>query len=145
MAKDDKKFRPALFVQSIHQMENRDPDYEYKFVIHTYRHDVNRVKRYMDAGWEIVDSTEVATDDRSHTPNSKEEKLRPQPVTVTTKDGHQQVLMRCLRTKRAENEAAKKARFDADHERVLKQQGGKVTKRGNEIITHAAEINENNI
>src|SRR3990167_7306831 len=99
-----KQFRPSLFTQNIHQVENYDPAYDYKNVIFTYRHDPGRVDRYMDAGWEIVETTEPTIDDRAFTPNSKEKKLRPQPCITKTSDKHEQVLMRVLRTRRTQNQ-----------------------------------------
>lgn len=145
--KDDLRlqFRPKLFVQNIHQLESYDPNYEYKHVIFTYRHDPGRVQRYLEAGWEIVETTETTVDDRSFTPNSKDEKLRPQPMITNTKDGHQQVLLRCTKDRRQENELRKKEENDRLSEANTKRKGGEVIRRGNEIITKDAEINENNI
>lgn len=140
-----KLFRPKLFVQNIHQLEDYDPNYEYKNVIFTYRHDPGRVQRYLENGWEIVESTETDVDDRSFTPNSKEDNLRPQPVTSTTKDGYEQVLMRCLKSRRAENEKAKLEERKRQMEVQIARRGGKVERRGNEIITREAEINETNV
>ena len=145
--KDDlrNQFRPKLFVQNIHQLENYDPNYEYKNVIFTYRHDPGRVQRYLENGWEIVESTETPVDDRSFTPNSKEDKLRPQAVTSTTRDGQEQVLMRCLKERRIKNEAQKKQDREYALEQQTKRRGGKIERRGNEIITREAEINENSV
>lgn len=138
-------FRPKLFVQNIHQLESYDPNYEYKNVIFTYRHDPGRVQRYLEAGWEIVESTEKTVDDRSFTPNSKEDKLRPEPVTSTTRDGHEQVLMRCLKTQRDENERKKSEHNQMVMDQQSERRGASVERRGNEIITREAEINESNI
>lgn len=145
--KDDlrNKFRPRLFVQNIHQLENYDPAYEYKNVIFTYRHDPGRVQRYLENGWEIVESTEHTVDDRSFTPNSKEDNLRPQPVTSTTRDGLEQVLMRCLKTRREDNEAKKRQTREDLMDQQARRRGGRIERKGNEIITREAEINENNV
>lgn len=140
-----KQFRPAMFIQNIHQVEERDPNYEYRNVIFTYRTDPNRVQRFLDQGWEVVESTEQLQDDRDFTPNSKDEKLRPQPIITRTKCGNEQVLLRCLKTRREENELKKKKARDDAQLNALRQRGANVTQRGGETIVTDAEINENNI
>lgn len=137
------QFRPKLFVQNIHQVENYDPTFDYKNVIFTYRHDPGRVDRYMDLGWEIVETTETTQDDRSFTPNSKDKKLRMQPCVTTTTDGHEQVLMRILKTKRAQNQLDKKLENERLRSRQSQRRGEKIEKRGNEIITTGTELDEN--
>ena len=89
-----KQFRPSLDVHDIHQVMDQDPAYRYKYVIMERKHERNRVRKYLDAGWEIVETTKSSKDDRSFTPNSKDEKLRPQMDIVTTSCGQDQVLMR---------------------------------------------------
>lgn len=144
MSKEDlrKQFRPKLFTQNIHQVENYDPAYEYKNVIFTYKHDPGRVDRYLDNGWEIVETTEPTIDDRSFVPNSKEKKVRPQPCITNTTDGHEQVLMRCLKTRRAENEKNKKQTAEMLRLREAQRRGDKIEKKGNEIITTGAELSD---
>jgi hypothetical protein len=139
------QFRPSLFVQNIHQVENYDPAYEYKNVIFTYKHDPGRVSRYLEAGWEIVETTENLRDDRSFSPKSKEDKIRPQPCVTKTTDKHEQVLMRILRTKRAENELEKRNMREQLSLREAKKRGDKIEKRGNEVITKGAELTEKEI
>ena len=143
--KTKETFRPALFVQDIHQVVDQDPAFEYKNVITNFRHETNRVQRYLDAGWEIVMTTTPSKDDRAFTPNSKDEKLRPQEYRTTTRDGQTQILMRCLRTVRAENEKAKKQYNDDMALAVNKRRGAETVVKGNEVITREAEINENNV
>ncbi len=135
------QFRPTLFTQNIHQVENYDPAYDYKNVIFTYRHDPGRVDRYLQGGWEIVETTEPTIDDRSFTPNSKEEKLRPQPCITKTSDKHEQVLMRCLRTRHEQNQMDRKLEGDRLRMREAQRRGDKIVKRGNEVITTGAELN----
>lgn len=139
------QFRPTLFVQNIHQVENYDPAYEYKNVIFTYKHDPGRVARYLDAGWEIVETTENLRDDRSFSPKSKEDKLRPQPCVTKTTDKHEQVLMRILSTKRAENELEKRKIRERLSLREALKRGDQIEKRGNEVITKGAELTEKEI
>lgn len=143
--KDDlrEQFRPTLFTQNIHQLENFDPAYVYKYVIFTYRHDPGRVSRYLDNGWEIVETTAVSRDDRSFTPNSKEEKLRPQPNIVKTRDKHEQVLMRCLKKRHEQNQLDKAKKSEELRLKEALRRGDKVVRRGNEIITKGAELSEN--
>lgn len=136
------QFRPTLFTQNIHQVENYDPAYLYKNVIFTYRHDPSRVDRYLDAGWEIVETTTPTRDDRSFTPNSKEEKLRPQPCITKTTDKHEQVLMRCLKSRWDQNQIDKKKEREMLRLREAQRRGDKITKRGNEVITSGAELTE---
>lgn len=136
------QFRPTLFVQNIHQVENYDPAYEYKYVIFTYRHDPGRVNRYLDKGWEIVETTEPTRDDRAFTPNSKESKLRPQPCIVKTMDKHEQVLMRCLKTRADQNRLDAKAEREHMRLRESQRRGDKIVKRGNEVITTGAELSD---
>lgn len=143
MAKDlRKQFRPSLFTQNIHQVENYDSAYDYKNVIFTYKHDPGRIDRYFNMGWEIVETTEQLRDDRSFTPNSKnDEKIRPQPVITKTSDKHEQVLMRILRTKRDENMHQRKDQHDRALLSEAQRRGDKIVKRGNEVITTGSELN----
>lgn len=134
------QFRPTLFTQNIHQVENYDPAYEYKNVIFTYKHDPGRVSRYLDSGWEIVETTKPLRDDRDFKPNSKEEKLRPQPCITKTTDKHEQVLMRVLRTRRAQNQLDKRNTRVQLQQREAQRRGEKVVKRGNEVITKGSEL-----
>ncbi len=137
-------FRPNLFVKSIHQVENRDPAFEYKNVIYTYKHDPNRVSRYLDAGWEVVESTEQLEDDRDFSPKDTKEKLRPQPVRSKTRCKNEQVLMRILKTRRAENQLNDKKARDELSARQSRQRGETVThKKGNEIHTQGSTLNIN--
>lgn len=135
------KFRPSASVKDINQAGNRDPAYEYKNVIHTYKHDPNRIVRYLDMGWEYVEDTETLVDDRDFAPNSKAKKLRPQLITSKTTDKHEQVLMRILRTKRAENqENAKKARENSQQREAVRN-GDTVVQEGNNVTITGKELN----
>lgn len=136
------QFRPTLFTQNIHQVDNYDEAYDYKNVIFTYKHDPGRVARYLDAGWEIVETTSPTRDDRSFTPNSKEEKLRPQACVTKTTDKHEQVLLRILRTQRDQNEKDKKTTRELLSLREAQRRGDKIVKRGNEVITKGSELND---
>jgi hypothetical protein len=136
------RFRPTLFNQNIHQLESYDPAFEYRNVIFTYRHDPANVETHLNKGWEIVETVLPTVDDRSFTPNSKEKKLRPQPCITKTMDKHEQVLMRILKTRRAQNaidENEKRFKFRLQD---AKRRGDKMVKRGSEIITKGAELNE---
>lgn len=136
------RFRPTLFTQNINQVDNYDPAYDYKNVIFTYKHDPGRVSRYLDKGWEVVETTEPSVDDRSFTPNSKEKKLRPQPCLTKTTDKHEQVLMRVLKTMRAENQLDAKKGREAMLQRESDRKGEKTVKRGNEVITTGVELSD---
>lgn len=136
------QFRPTLFTQNIHQVDNYDPAYDYKNVIFTYKHDPGRVARYLDAGWEIVETTAPTRDDRAFTPNSKEEKLRPQPCITKTTDKQEQVLLRILKTLRAQNELDKKHTREQLRLKDAQRRGDKIIRRGNEVITKGAELND---
>jgi len=138
------QFRPNLFIQNIHELESYDPNYEYKNVINTYKHDPGRIIRYLDKGWELVESTEKLVDDRAFTPNSKEDSLRSQLVKSKTKCGHEQFLLRCHKDRRAQNEKAKKEQRDELFEQATRKRGGKIERRGNEVRISEMEINENN-
>lgn len=139
-----KQFRPELDVNDILQWIDQDPDYEYKNVIMDYKTEgARRIERYMDAGWEPVESTETLKDDRSFTANSKEKKLRPQFCISTTSDGHKQLLMRIHKETRAQNEIKKKEMRDALHARQSKQRGESIVREGNKVtIRGAEEFNE---
>jgi hypothetical protein len=134
-------FRPNLFVRNIHQVVDRDPAYEYKNVIFTYKHDPARVSRYLDRGWEVVETTEHLSDDRDFSPKDTKEKLRPQPCITKTRDKHEQVLMRILATKRKENQLADKEARDNIQLRQSQQRGETTSRKGNEIITRGSELN----
>jgi hypothetical protein len=141
-----KQFRPELDVNDILQWVDQDPAYEYKNVIMDYKGEgAKRVERYIDAGWEPMETTESLKDDRAFTANSKESKLRPQFCISTTSDGHKQILMRIHKEQRARNELQKKADRELLRLREAQRRGDKITRRGNEIITTGAEINENEI
>lgn len=142
MSKEDLRaqFRPTLFTQNIHQVEDYDPAYEYKNVIFTYRHDPSRVDRYVKEGWEVVETTAPLRDDRSFSPSEKKEKIRPQPCITKTRDKHEQVLMRILKTKRAENQLRNKDERERLSLRDSQKRGEKVIKRGNEVITTGTEL-----
>lgn len=136
------RFRPTLFTQNIHQVENYDAAFAYKNVIFTYKHDPSRVDRYLEAGWEIVETTDQLKDDRSFAPNSKEKKLRPQPCVTKTTDKHEQVLMRILRTKRDQNELDKKSNRELLRLRESQRRGEKIIRKGNEVITKGSELSD---
>ncbi len=136
-------FRPNLRVRNINQVIDRDPAFEYKNVIFTYKHDPSRVNRYEEAGWEIVMTTEPLDDDRDFTPTDKREKIRPQECITKTRDKHEQVLMRILKTARAENQLKAKAEREALSARQSQSRGEQVTRKGNEVITRGSEININ--
>lgn len=135
------KFRPIPHVEDIHQAKNRDEAFMYKNVITTYKTDPNRVLRYLEAGWEVVETTEPNKDDRLFTPNSKEEKLRPQMCVETTSDGHDQILMRILKSVWEKNQTDKKEQRDQLIFREAQRRGDKIVKRGNEVITTGSELN----
>lgn len=136
-----KQFRPELGVNDILQWVEQDDAYEYKNVIMDYKGEgPRRVERYIDAGWEPVETTETLKDDRSFTANSKEEKLRPQFCISTTSDGHKQILMRIHKETRAQNELKKQEMRDMLRTQESKRRGEKVIKRGNEVITTGAEL-----
>jgi hypothetical protein len=136
-----KHFRPELDVNDILQWVDQDPAYQYKNVIMDYKIEgPKRVERYMDAGWEPVETTGVLKDDRSFTANSKEGKLRPQYCISTTSDGHKQILMRILKTKHAENQLQKKQERDDLSLRNSRRDGETITRKGNEVITRGSEI-----
>jgi hypothetical protein len=136
-------FRPNLFVKNINQVVDRDPAFEYKNVIFTYKHDPNRVSRYLEAGWEVVETTEPLADDRDFSPKDTKEKLRPQPCVTKTRDKHEQVLMRVLKSVRAENQMKGKKEREALSARQSQQRGETVTRKGDEIFTKGSELNIN--
>lgn len=136
-------FRPNLFVKNINQVIERDPAHEYKNVIFTYKHDPSRVSRYMDLGWEVVETTERLEDDRDFSPKDTKEKIRPQPCITKTRDKHEQVLMRILKTQRAENTLKSKKERERLSARQSQLRGETVTRNGNEIFTKGSELNIN--
>ena len=136
------KFRPVLKVQEILQAQHRDPAFRYKNVIITYNEGENRVQRYLSRGWEIVETTESSKDDRSFTPNSKKETIRPQMRVETTTDGHDQILMRILWTLNEENILKDKQDREQLRLREAQRRGDKIVRRGNEVITKGAELND---
>ncbi len=136
-------FRSNLFVKHIQQVIDRDPAFEYKNVIFTYKHDPNKISRYLDKGWEIVETTAPLLDDRDFTPTEKKEKLRPQPCITKTRCKNEQVLMRILATKRAQNQLNDKEERDELRARQSRQRGETVTRKGNEITTTGSVININ--
>lgn len=137
-----KQFRPELDVNDILQWVDQDPAYQYKNVIMDYKIEgPKRVERYLDAGWEIVETTENLKDDRSFTANSKkEEKLRPQACISTTSCGHKQILMRILKTRHVENQLKKKQDRDNLSLQNSRKNGETVTRKGNEVITRGSEV-----
>jgi len=139
-AKFRKQFRPELDVYDILQWVDQDPAYTYKNVIMDYAEGPKRIERYIDAGWEPIETTEALKDDRAFTANSKESKLRPSFCISTTKDDHKQILMRILKTTHAENQLKKKQAREDLSARNSQRNGETVTRKGNEIITRGSEI-----
>lgn len=137
------KFRPNLFVKNIHQVVDRDPAYDYKNVIFTYKHDPQRVSRYLEAGWEVVETTEPLADDRDFSIKDTKEKLRPQPCISKTRDKHEQVLMRVLKTTRAESQLKQKREREELRLRQSRQSGETVTRNGNEVFTKGSDLRIN--
>lgn len=135
------QFRPVITVQDIHQTSDQDSAFMYKNVIMTFKHDPDRVQRYLKAGWEIVETTEPNKDDRSFTPATKEKKLRPQMLVETTTDGHDQILMKILKTTWEQNQMDKKGDRELARLREAQRRGDKIEKRGNEVITTGSELN----
>lgn len=133
-------FRPVIQVKDILQAQHRDPAYRYKNVIITYKEGENRVQRYLNRGWEIVESTLPSKDDRSFTPNSKKETLRPQMRVETTTDGHDQILMRILWSINDKNILEDKKNREELRLREALRRGDKIVKRGNEVITRGSEL-----
>ena len=138
-------FRPVPYIQEIHQAQDREPGYMYKNVIITYKNDPNRAQRYLQNGWEIVETVDSNKDDRSFTPNAKKEKIRPQMLVETTTDGHEQILMRILESKWSGSQVDKKQSREQLRLQDAKRRGDKIMKRGNEIVTTGAEVNEQTI
>lgn len=136
-------FRPNLFVRNINQVVDKDPAYEYKNVIFTYKHDPSRISRYLEAGWEVVETTERLEDDRDFSPKDTKEKIRPQPCITKTRDKHEQVLMRILKTQRADNNVKAKKEREALSARQSQLRGETTTRTGNEIVTKGSELNIN--
>jgi hypothetical protein len=136
-----KQFRPELDVADILQWVDQDPAYQYKNVIMDYKGEgAKRVERYIDAGWELVESTETLKDDRSFTANSKESKLRPNYCISTTSDGHKQVLMRIHKEQYAKNQLNKKQARDDLSIQNSRRNGETITRKGNEVITRGSEV-----
>ena len=136
------QFRPVIQIEDIHQAQNREAGYTYKNIIMTYQRDPSRVQRYLQAGWEIVEDTSPNKDDRSFTPNSKKETLRPQMRVETTTDGHEQILMRILTSKWEQNQIDKKNGRELARAKEAQRRGDRVVRRGNEVITTGIEVNE---
>lgn len=136
------QFRPVPYVQEIHQVQDRDPAFTYKNVIISYKTDPQRVTKYLQQGWEIVEATAPNKDDRSFTPNSKEAKLRPQMCVETTTDGHEQILMRILKTTWDKNQLDKKSNREQLRLQEAKRRGEKIVRRGNEVITKGTELSD---
>jgi hypothetical protein len=136
-----KQFRPELDVNDILQWVDQDPAYHYKNVIMDYKTEgAKRIERYIDAGWEPIETTGVLKDDRVFTANSKESKLRPDFCISTTSCGHKQILMRILKTQFDENQLKKKQARENLSMQNSRKNGETITRKGNEIITRGSEV-----
>jgi len=136
-----KQFRPELDVNDILQWVDQDPAYHYKNVIMDYKTEgAKRIERYIDAGWEPIETTGVLKDDRVFTANSKESKLRPDFCISTTSCGHKQILMRILKTQFDENQLKKKQARENLSLQNSRKNGETITRKGNEIITRGSEV-----
>lgn len=133
-------FRPNLFVRSIQQAVDRDPAYRYKNVIFTYKHDPARVSRYLDRGWEVVNTTEPLEDDRDFSIKDTKEKIRPQPCISKTKDKQEQVLMRILWTLDEQNRNKDNKDRAMLQLRQSQSRGEKVTRTGDEVIIQGSDL-----
>lgn len=127
------KFRNSVNVKEVFSVEDQNPDYDYKYVDLNFIEGSKRAERYMDNNWEVVYSKEKPKDDRASAAHQdgKDTDLRTSPVTITTKGGHTQVLMRIKKTDRQANalaNAAKdKAHYEASTKRKIVQKGTSVT------------------
>lgn len=109
-----KQFRNESTRDPVARLQLDYTKYEYKRIITSYDKDPNRVERYEQAGWEIM---------------IEEREGRHAPITGTLpKSGHRFVLMRCLKTRREQNELDKDAR---DKAAVLRSTRREVRKEGN--------------
>lgn len=137
-------FRPKYVVDDVARITKDDATYAYKLVIYNYKHLPMNVPLHEARGYEIVYSTEHIEDDRKFSANrgKDEEALRPRPVTQSTNDGYDQVLMRIpkeLEKTNAKNNALKRA---ADHKRANKKR--KVSREANTVSINDGEIDFNN-
>lgn len=138
-----KQFRPELGVDDILQWMDQEPGYQYKNVrLDMKGEGPRRIERYIDMGWEPVESTESLKDDRSFAPNSKDKKLRPSFCISTTTDGHKQMLMRIPIKQYEKNQIEKKNQRTALHNQQMQKRGDKqeVTSEGVKITGSELKI-----
>ena len=135
---EKRKFRGKLAGKQP-TVKKEDPGYEYRWVItdrdygKQYNDEYERIEDFIDQGWNVVYSEERPIDERSNTPdNDVKNSDRLKPVTKRTKGGRTQVLMKCSKEQRQENEARKaktdKARLEASV-KSIKREGQ------NEVVT----------
>ncbi len=138
-------FRPKLRVNEIAQITKSDPHHIYKCVRYDERFDPNaeRVDKYCDRGWEIVNSTQQLADDRKNAPGvDKEDALRQKPVTKPGKDGAMFVLMRITPEQFKKN---KDADLKRDLDRYVASSKGNMKKHGENVSFSLPEVNETNL
>jgi hypothetical protein len=113
-----RKFRGKLGQRDWSKME-QDPNFEYRWVITTYKNNIDpyeRVEQFIDKGWDVVYSEDRPVDERTNAPdNTKDNSDRLKPVTKRLASGHIQILMKCSKERRQQNEV-EKAKKDKQRE-----------------------------
>lgn len=107
-------FRQSLNVKNIHVLPKhlQWEGYTNRPVIYTYRHDPERINRFLDNGWTIITAKANEIDDRS-VATKAEKAVRDKPIECVYNSGHKAVWMRISNEKLQEREIEKrKKRFE---------------------------------
>jgi hypothetical protein len=136
------KFRKTCGIKDIQAQHVEDPNYEYAWKDASTHEGLRKIDRFIDAGWEVVYSTEKVKDDRSTASNQdgKDNDLRQSPLMVTTRSGHNMFRMRILKTLREENAKAAKLKRMAELKRKQK-----IVSDGYNIHMTGSEVDPNKL
>jgi hypothetical protein len=140
------KFRGKLGPRNYAALD-RDPNFEYRYVITTYESNLDpyeRVEQFLNEGWQVVYSDETPTDERSFAPdNSKETSERLKPVNKRLRGGHNAILLKCSKEQREKNDK-KKAQERADMQRRSLNAKSQ-RQQGNNLKTDLGDVNLDNL
>lgn len=138
----DRKFRKTTSSAKQFSKMDYDPNYDYRWVITDVGYmksetEFERVDHFIDNGWDVVYSEERPEDERSVAPdNDTKNSDRLKPVTKKLKGGSMATLMKCLKTRRQENEIEKARRDKEAHDRSAKS----IKKQGNEVTVVQPDV-----
>lgn len=102
-------FRQTLDIKNIHALPKWlvEDGLVYRPVIYTYKHDPERISKFIERGWDFVVADANDIDDRSAATKA-EKNVRAKPVECKYSSGHKAVWMKITQEKLAQREVEKR-------------------------------------